>query len=118
MQEVLKRVSEIWNIAKSLEAKLMSDWMIPVPDEKIEIKVNGATVYYQWIAWKDVLNKLNMWYRSKDPLDWVWYTYTTTNNLRRYQVFWYLEKEMKNLIYKMTQIMSYSWSRKLKSHTL
>lgn len=87
-----KRVSEIWNIAKSLEAKLMSDWMIPVPDEKVEIKVNGATVYYQWIAWKDVLNKLNIWQEAKDPLDWVWYTYTTTNNLRRYQVFWYLEK--------------------------
>ena len=87
-----KRVSEIWNIAKSLEAKLMSDWMIPVPDEKVEIKVNGATVYYQWIAWKDVLNKLNIWQEAKDPLDWVWYTYTITNNLRRYQVFWYLEK--------------------------
>lgn len=86
-----KRISEISNIASSIEIELSKDWFIPVPEENIEIKVNGVTVYYQWKAWEEVLNKLRIWSEAKDPKDGSRYTYVSTKDYKRYQIYWILE---------------------------
>lgn len=85
------RISDIWNLAKTLEYKL-TDWsFLPKPDDSINLTASWILFWYQGIAWSTTLSKLWLFNWWKDPLEENYYTYITNNTLTKYQVIWFLE---------------------------
>jgi prepilin-type N-terminal cleavage/methylation domain-containing protein len=44
-------------------------WSLPIPDDSIDIEMNGNLVGYQWYAWENVLNTIGYKKWGKDPGD-------------------------------------------------
>jgi prepilin-type N-terminal cleavage/methylation domain-containing protein len=85
------RISDMKNIEKWLEF-LLTQWkVIPLPDNKINIIADGKIIWYQWYAWKKVLDKIKIFWWAKDPKSDQYYTYMTNTKLNKYEILWYLE---------------------------
>jgi len=85
------RTTDLSNISKQLELMLVKAWQVYIPENKVDITASGTVILYQWEMWLDTLNKLrvNNWWL--DPVDQSPYTYSTTKNLKRYELMWFLE---------------------------
>ena len=85
------RIADLSNIEKALEISVTKRWIVLVPEDKVDITASWTLIWYQWNAWLDTLNKLwiNNWWL--DPVDLTPYTYSTTSNLKRYALLWFLE---------------------------
>jgi prepilin-type N-terminal cleavage/methylation domain-containing protein len=86
------RLSDLTNLAKSLEITLSKAWSLPQPGTPVTLKASGwtTTIWYQWFADSRILSYLWM-SEAKDALDGVYYTYASDANLTKYQVLWFLE---------------------------
>ena len=80
---------EIWDWLKTAFMKKR----LPLPDERVEVRVNGELVAYQWYAWKTVLEII--WYNQSwiDPKTEKHFTYYMTKDRKYFQLLAYLEKD-------------------------
>jgi prepilin-type N-terminal cleavage/methylation domain-containing protein len=86
-----QRISDISNIEKWLELWLSKQWILPEPEDKVDITASGTVITYQWYIWEKTLQKLWISNWGKDPVDDAYYTYVTNKSLNKYQILWYLE---------------------------
>ena len=87
------RLTDLSNIAKWLWVNQVIWWKYPIPDKKVWIYPTSATlIWFQWEAWSSTLNmiKFSAWW-WKDPLDKVFYTYSTNITQNKYQLLTFLE---------------------------
>ena len=85
------RVVDIRNITLGLELRLEEKWVVPIPEDKINISIASKKYINQWYIWHRTLRKIwikNWW---KDPLDDTFYTYWTNASLSRFQILWFVE---------------------------
>ncbi len=85
------RINDIWEISKTLELKMTLWEKVPIPENNIELTASWILIWYQWEAWTHVLDVLWVYNWGKDPSDDNYYTYSTNENLNKYQVLWFLE---------------------------
>ncbi len=80
---------EIWDWLKTAFMKKR----LPLPDERVEVRVNGELVAYQWYAWKTVLEII--WYNQSwiDPKTKKHFTYYMTKDRKYFQLLAHLEKD-------------------------
>jgi len=85
------RITDLSNISKQLELMLIKAWIVYIPENKVDITASWTVISYQWEMWLDTLNKLrvNNWWL--DPVDQTPYIYSTTKNLKQYELMWFLE---------------------------
>ncbi len=82
----LKSISEALNLYKT---KRNAD--LPIPEDNIEIRANGEVLWYQWTAWKNIIEQI--WYSTEwvDPKDSTYFSYYLTKNKRYFQLMALLE---------------------------
>lgn len=85
------RLSDISNISKAMEIMSINWNKLPIPDNKVDITASGLLVSYQWNVWKMVLSKIWIFNWWIDPLDDIYYTYSTNSTFTKYQILWFLE---------------------------
>jgi len=85
------RTTDLASISKQLELMIIKAWTVYIPENKVDITASGTIISYQWEMWQDTLNKLwvNNWWL--DPVDQSPYIYTTTKNLKQYELMGFLE---------------------------
>ena len=71
-------------------------WSLPIPDESIEIQMNGNVVAYQWYAGQNVLDTI--WYKKwwKDPANDSYLSYYLDANRNHAQLLTFLEEDTNN----------------------
>jgi len=84
------RLTDLDNITKALEVTLAKTYTLPKPSNAITLTVSGIPIWYQGYADKTILSNISM-SDAKDPIDWVYYTYSIDINQNKYQILWYLE---------------------------
>lgn len=86
------RMSDISNIKKVVEFYYSEKSLYPIPTKYSNISYSWATVWMEWTFWEDTLT--NVKHMSKapyDPLKNNEYTFSVTNLLNSYQVWYALE---------------------------
>nr|MDD3720012.1 hypothetical protein [Candidatus Gracilibacteria bacterium] len=88
------RISQISALNDSIRY-FKTNHELPLPDNYVEVRVNGITVAYQGYIGESVLGALD--YKGKldttqDPKDQKYYTYYITKNKKYFQLMSYLEK--------------------------
>ena len=88
-----KRISDVWNIKKSLENFVLQTGKYPTPDSAEEITYSGWVVWYQWSLWDNVVAQLsrNLKEKPTDPLTSSEYTYSLLNTEVEYELWGVLE---------------------------
>lgn len=86
------RLSTLNQIEKGLQWYKIQTWEYPLPDNYITLSSNGDVLWYQWFAWKQVLELLKIWNGGVDPLDNSYYTYSVNVQRNLHQEVWFLEK--------------------------
>jgi len=91
-----KRLSDIFNIKKSLELFSLNTWKYPLPDNEITVSYSWETVWYQWTVWEGVLTNLsrNLNEKPTDPLTEWEYIYSTTHSQTEYELLWLYESDL------------------------
>jgi len=86
------RISQLKSISEWLQS-LNINKTLPLPDDYVEVRVNGKVIWYQWYAWKDVLNAI--WYSEewKDVKIKNYFSYYLTKNRRYYQLMSFIENQ-------------------------
>jgi len=85
------RKTDLASISKQLELMLVKAWKVYIPESKVDITASGTIISYQWEMWQDTLNKLWVNNGGLDPVGQSPYIYTTTKNLKQYELMWFLE---------------------------
>jgi len=85
------RTTDLASISKQLELMIVKAWIVYIPENKVDITASGIIISYQWEIWQDTLNKLRVNNGGLDPVDQSPYIYTTTKNLKQYELMWFLE---------------------------
>jgi prepilin-type N-terminal cleavage/methylation domain-containing protein len=80
---------EIWEWLKTIFLKKR----LPLPDDKVEVRVDWEVIAYQWYVWQTVLDII--WYNKDwvDPKTWTYYTYYVSKDRKYFQLLSYLEKD-------------------------
>ncbi len=99
------RLSQLEQINNWLES-YKNRWKLPFPDDMVNIYASWTIIWYQWYAWKTVLNKI--WYQKwwKDPLDDKYYSYIIDSRQKSLQLLWFLENDIssdKEVTFKWTE---------------
>jgi len=82
------RTTDLASISKQLELMIIKAWKVYIPENKVDITASGTIISYQWEMWQDTLNKLRVNNGGLDPVDQSPYIYTTTKNLKQYELMW------------------------------
>jgi prepilin-type N-terminal cleavage/methylation domain-containing protein len=85
---------------------------IPLPENSVEVRVNGTVVWYQWYMWKNNLETISYSKWWIDPKDDTYFTYYVTSDLKYFQLLAYLEDSankqvVKNELQNKTNAISY-----------
>ena len=94
------RIKQSQEIADALDVYGVTK-KLPVPEDSVEIFVNGTLVWYQWYASEQILERLNFFNGWLDPLDRNYknrrkknpYTYYLTKDYKHSQLLVFLEDE-------------------------
>jgi len=109
---ILWILSTIWFVAYSWylvwvrdtnrisQLKSISDWLelyrtkysLPLPDDYVEIKASWSIVWYQWYAWKHVLESIAYTSEWVDPKDKTYFSFYLTKDKKYYQLMAFLEE--------------------------
>lgn len=88
------RSSDVKNIGKTLAIYKASRATYPSPSDSVDITYSGATVWTQWVFWKDTQAETGKIFGDlQDPLYKNKYTYSTTTNRKEYQLSAVFENE-------------------------
>jgi len=85
------RVADINSIEKQLELFVIRTWILPIPENNVELQSSWTTIWYQWYADKSTLNILKVFNWWLDPVDQTAYTYRINAAKKEYQIMWFLE---------------------------
>lgn len=87
-----KRKTDLATISKWLQVYLAWESQVPDPSETIStISFSWTTLLKQWYAGDSVLKTISV-QEALDPLDKVFYTYSTNASNTKFQLVWFLEK--------------------------
>lgn len=86
------RISQLESIADWLQNYKITH-KLPIPDNKIDIKVEWQLIWYQWYVWKNVLETISYSENWIDPKDKNYFSYYLTKNNKGFQLLAFLEKE-------------------------
>ena len=83
------------------QLKSISDWLdlystknpLPLPDDKIDIKIGTEVIAYQWYVWKNVLETIDYSSEWIDPKDWTYFSYYLTKDRKYFQLMAFLEDQ-------------------------
>ena len=77
-----KRISDIWNIKKSLELFTLQTEKYPLPDNGETVTYSWEIVWTQWTIWDNVVEQLSRNIKKKpvDPCSEEEYIYSTIQN--------------------------------------
>ncbi len=91
-----RRISDIWNIKKSLELFILYAWKYPIPDSGFQVNYNTDLVRTQWVLWDNVTTNLsnNLNEKPNDPLTEIEYTYSVTNSQTSYELLSIYESDL------------------------
>ena len=83
-----RRISDIWNIKKSLELFTLQTEKYPLPDNGETVTYSWEIVWTQWTLWDNVVKQLSRNIKKKplDPITNEEYIYSTTENRWEYEV--------------------------------
>ena len=85
------RIAQLKSMSDALELyRTKKD--LPIPDDKVDIQVNGTTIAYQWYIWANVLETIEYTEKGLDPKDKTYFTYYLTKNKKYYQLLTFLEE--------------------------
>lgn len=87
-------LSDLKSVEKWLEFSLLKYGKTILPDEKVDINYSGSVYSYQWFAWIWVLNDIWVWVNAKSRANWEFFLYSTTKDLDKYQILWFLENDL------------------------
>lgn len=102
------RLTDMSNIWKALSLNVIQSWMVPLPDNSIQVKSDWIITWYQWDLWKTTSQVLKISWNIKDPLTGDNYTYFSNSNLSNWQVVAFLESWNESSDYKQKKIL-YWW---------
>lgn len=82
------RSANLENITRVLDLHRNDSGTYPHPDDPVDITYNGETAWTQWVFWKGITQSLrNFWSEIfTDPKYDTFFTYSTTNKDREYQI--------------------------------
>ncbi len=86
------RISDMKSIQRALWLYIIQRWVFPDPSNAVNITYSWATVWTQWTFWDQTFR--NVWTINKkptDPLKYVEYSYSITNDKKDYQLSWIME---------------------------
>jgi len=86
------RVSNMKALSDGLELYRTKN-TLPLPDDYVEVKANWKIIWYQWYAWKNVIESIEFSSEWVDPKDKIYYSYYLTKDRRYYQLMWFLEEK-------------------------
>lgn len=86
------RISQIIAIHDWLDVYRMRN-KLPLPDNYVELRSSWTLIWYQWYAWKNILEQIQYVKWWLDPKDNQYYTYYTTSDKKHFQLMAYLEDE-------------------------
>jgi prepilin-type N-terminal cleavage/methylation domain-containing protein len=78
----------------------LSDWLnlhstrndLSIPEDNIEVSVNGNLIAYQWYAGANILETINFEKGWVDPKDNTYFSYYLTSDRKYFQLMWFLEE--------------------------
>ncbi len=79
------------DISKWLNLYFIKNWEVLAPTDAVEITANGKLIGYQWLAWANILEDIELTNGWKDPETNLYYTYSTDATFSKFQLLWYLE---------------------------
>lgn len=85
------RLGQIANISQALQVYGATN-RLPLPDDFIEIQVNGDAVAYQGTAWVNVLSALDYNNGWKDPKENTYFTYMVSKDRKAFQLLTFMEE--------------------------
>ena len=83
----------------------ISDWLelystrndLPLPDDNVEVQINGDQIAYQGKVWANVLETIDFTKWWVDPRDNEYFSYYLTSDRRYFQLMAFLEEDAANL---------------------
>ncbi len=92
------RVADMWSIVKWLELFKLTNNRYPETTSWNNVTFSWSVAWIQWIFWDETFRSI--WRLStipKDPLTWLEYIYSITNDRKEYQIAWIVESS--DLVY-------------------
>lgn len=90
------RISNLKSISDGLTL-ISSQARLPMPQDAVEVLINGSTVWYQGYIWESILKNIDFAGQGVDPETKQYYTYYINNNRKNFQVMGFLENEENTL---------------------
>ncbi len=88
------RITQLWKLSDSLQLYVgTNNTRFPLPDDSVTLIASGSTIWYQWYAWKNVLETLDYQNGWQDPQDDTYFTYQISKDKRAFQLMWFLEED-------------------------
>jgi prepilin-type N-terminal cleavage/methylation domain-containing protein len=85
------RLAQLVSIHDGLELyRTQND--LPLPDDNVEVQVNGELIAYQWYVWANTLETIDFTKGWQDPRDKQYFTYYLTEDRKYFQLMWFLEE--------------------------
>ena len=84
------RTTTIASIYDAMEI-YASKHTLPLPEDKVEIKVRWSLIARQWYAWEKVLEMIGFSNGWKDPMDDSYYSYYLSKDKKNFQLMTFLE---------------------------
>ncbi len=89
-----KRVTDLWQIRTGIQLYQAKEWVVPEPSETKTLIWSWTTnLIVQWYAWTWVLNNIRVNNDVKDPLEDIYYTYSTNWVKTKFQLLALLENQ-------------------------
>ena len=86
------RLAQMVSISDGLEL-YRTTRELPLPDESVEVSVNGNLIAYQGTAGVNTLETIDFTKGWVDPRDGTYFSYYLTRDRKHYQLLWFLEEE-------------------------
>jgi hypothetical protein len=98
------RITQLSWISDALQAYKAKWWLVSLPTDKVEVRVNTEVIGYQWYLWVDTLSLVSYEKWWKDPKEQIYFSYYVTKDRGYYQVMSFLEEKrddlsMKNVLW-------------------
>lgn len=92
------RVTDMWNMLKSLELYVLQNWKYPEPGNSVQVNFSWSLAWKQGEFDENILSKIGRISKvPKDPLTWSNYTYSRANNNTEIQIGGILEWSLTKL---------------------
>lgn len=85
------RLTQLARISEGLELYRTKN-PLPLPSDSVEVRTNGNIIGYQWYAWANIIEALDLTKGWVDPKDDTYFNYFLTKDRKYFQLMWFLEE--------------------------